>query len=526
MGSIRKDRKEPLEGKQTLIPYFTGSGEDSTPLYGTELEIMFMVNAGAEKGFRLPTDAENIKLTDAVLPPQDRQDNENKGFKAKINMSNEPGAHMVELKTNPHVLSAIENIAHEIASQKSVLSLKATELETPQIQSPFAIMPFATPLECMNNIISGREYDYGYCDRPRIMMESFKRIMSRKAHSYPVANTSVHGTHGVKSLRHAFEMTRLQSALLPFFLILTENRPPYQNAREQRVSIHTGLQSRQNLCTITKNSHTKRGLIPDFTFAARNEHDFLNMMLDEILHAPMLVYYDHEYNFKAVPRGQEIAPANMQGLGPETVAQFELAMSEFWWSFKYKLPPEGCDGILHELRDFDSSPETTANMALIIGMLALNDSARAAMIDRLEKKYALPLISDPLAAEQAIKKNLLGVYHRGDKRFHHTDQHMKIPFGAKNHTMLDFLRQDLLPMLEQQYQGTAAADKLEDLRFKAQNGMTNTQLWYDVFKSMTDQIAKVQAMTADPEPYNTLANQQKSWAMHREEGRLPCLKTG
>jgi hypothetical protein len=101
---------------------------------------------------------------------------------------------------------------------------------------------------------------------------------------------------------------------------------------------------------------------------------------------------------------------------------------------------------------------------------------------------------------------------------------MLVPFGARGDTMMDFLRADLLPMLEQQYRGTAAADKLSNLRFVAQNGMTNSQLWYDTIKSAAQQYDAVRAMTAPNSGYNRLANQNKSWAQHYDEGNLPMLR--
>jgi hypothetical protein len=97
---------------------------------------------------------------------------------------------------------------------------------------------------------------------------------------------------------------------------------------------------------------------------------------------------------------------------------------------------------------------------------------------------------------------------------------MQIPFGARGHTMLDFLRTDLLPMLEQQYKGTAAAAKLHNLRFVAQTGLTNTQMWYDRFTSADHMKKALHDITAPGGGYNRLASQGKSWAQHADDGAL------
>lgn len=509
MGSINAARKKKLKGIETVRPYFEGAGEDAKILYGAELELMLMTSLGASKGFRLANDKENLALTEAVMSLK----------KNTIDVSNEPGAHMIEIKTDPHKLPSIENVSREILTGQASILAQAQELDI--VASPFAVMPFASEQACMDNIISKRKGAYN--DRPRLMTQAFRQVMGATASAYSVINTAVHGTHDVKSVRHAFEMSRMQAALLPFFFILTENRPPYQFGQKGRVKINTSIDCRRQMIFSTGQSE-RRALIPDFTYAARNEDDFIGMLIDTVLNSPMAFYYDDDYRFKVVPKGKIVTPMDMQGLGPQDMAQFELALSGFWWCFKYKLPTEDKVGFLHELRDFDSGPEVVANISLIAGMLAANDMARFGMFEKLEQKYGIPILSDPAEARRVIQENMDGAYHRGDKQVHGTDRHMEIPFGSKKHTMLDFLRADLLPMLEDQYKGTPASDLLQDLRFKASTGVTNTQLWYDNIKSMAQQTRIVRDMVADKDAYNMLYNQSKSWAQHYDEGNLPYVK--
>jgi hypothetical protein len=547
MGANSRERKETLQGPQTLIPYFQGFGAGPDMLGGAELEIFLMRRAA--DGFERVSDYENFKLVEALKYNTGPYGNE-----PATPVSQEPEASQIETQSRAHRLGEIHFIGEEIAAHRASILRRARELEVTaaereQVQTaltaqtsllrppssplykgnlvacPFAIMPFSPRDAALVNIISARGHGQDYSDRPRIMVEAIQSILSREASKYPVSNIAVHFTHGARTMRHAFEMTRLQAALLPFFMVLTENRPPYAAESAQRILHHTGLKARLSLSTKTTMNAEQRGLLPDFMFAARDEHDFLNRMLDTVLNAPLLAYYDHEGNFKPAPRDERITPLSMNGLGPENVAQFELAMSEFWWSFKYKLP-RGFDGLFHELRDFDSGPEVVNNIALIGGMLALNDAARHDMINRLERKYGIPLLSDPETARRIIRQNLHGAYHRGNPKIHPDagDRHMLIPFGARGDTMLDFLRADLLPMLELQYRRTAAADKLSNLRFVAQTGMTNTQLWYDTLKSPEQMRRAVYEMTAPGSGYNSLSNQTKSWAQHYDDGHLPMLR--
>lgn len=508
MGSMNKSKTQSLKGRKTILPYFEGCHDQGDLMSGAELEVMLFAQAG--NGFRLANDKENLALIEEMKIYQQTN---------RFDFSNEPGAHMIEVKTDPYVLKSIENIPREIlTAQASVL--RATQA-VGILQSPFASVPFASEAECIANIISPRKDDE-YSVRPRLLMDGIRDIMNKSASAYPVTNTAVHWTHGVRSKRHAFEMSRMQAALLPFLLVLTENRTPYQNNSKERVRLHTGIDYRRSLA-FTNGVDSIRGLIPEFTFSARDEDEFIENLIDTVLHSPMISYFDNDGNFSIPPKNKTLTPMDMQGLGKEDVAQFEQAMSGFWWSFKYKLGKEPGAPFLHELRDFDSGPEVIANISLIGGMLALNDGARAEMFNRLEGKYGIPIMSDPLEARKVIRENMSGAHHRGDKKYHTTDRHMEVPFGSKGHTMLDFLRSDLLPMLEEQYKGTPAAADLQDLRFKASTGMTNTQLWYDSFKSMKEQICAVRKMVGN-ENYNMWANQSKSWAQHYDEGNLPFLK--
>lgn len=545
MGATNRDHKQPVKGPESVIPYFQGFG-DGTPLMGgAELEIFLMRRA--DQGFKRVSDYENFKLFESL------RSRGQSGTEHPTPVSQEPEASQIETQSRPHILedihfvsqeiaahratilrhaaaltvdaAEIENLAQQLHAQKSLLRPPALPLlRGDLVASPFAVLPYGPGREALSNVISPRGHGQDYSDRPRIMSKAFNLAMGQEAQKYPVSNTAVHFTHGVRDLRHGFEMSRLQAALLPFFFVQTENRPPYGGDNDNRIRHHTGLRAHMALNMSHGATRQQRGLLPDFLFAARDEHDFIARMVDTTLNTPMLAYYDHAGDFRPAPAHERITPAAMRGHGPEDLAQFELALSTFWWSFKYKLPPNG--GLFHELRDFDSGPEVVTNITLIAGMLALNDAARADMINRLERKYDIPVMSDPETAQKIIRKNLYGAYHRGDTRVHSDSdgRHMLVPFGATGRTMLDFLRSDLLPMLERQYRGTPAEQQLGNLRFVAQNGMTNAQLWHDAFDSAATQRAGIRAMTADLPAYNRLYAQNKSWAQHHDEGKLPALR--
>jgi hypothetical protein len=549
MGANSRERTEPLKGAKTLIPYFRGFGADAQLLGGAELEIFLMRRA--RDGFARVSDYENFKLFEAIK----RGDNDPESDVPSTPISHEPEASQIETLSRPHRLSEIHFVADEIAAHsatilrcarditvsdteiehlENLITANASELRPPSeplykgnlVASPFAVMPFGPAEDALRNVISPRGHGEDYSDRPRLMVQSFSRAMSREATLYPVSNVAVHFTHGAHSLRHAFEMSRVQAALLPFFFILTENRPPYMHDRPERVMHHTGLRARLALNTLTHENHQRRGLLPDFLFAARDENDFVARLIDRVMNAPMLAYYNHAGRFTPVAPGEKLSPMAMQGKGPQNVAQFELAMSEFWWSFKYKLPRGNRAGLFHELRDFDSGPEVVNNIALIGGMLSLNDAARADMIRRLERRYGIPVMSDPETARKVIRHNMRGVYHRGNPAIH-TDagtEHMQIPFGARGHTMLDFLRTDLLPMLEQQYKGSAAASRLQNLRFVAQAGLTNTQMWHNTITGPDQMRRALHELTAPGAGYNRLVGQCKSWAEHYDDGNLPMFR--
>jgi hypothetical protein len=517
---------------------------------GAELELM-LIKRTRDGKLLLPTDYENFRLTESIT-----QTGASAGDAlGPGDFSNEPPACMIELKTKPHTLGQLHHITGQMDANKAVLAYKAANLAIPQeeldamrgriaaeksemvlpdrplypgelLLCPFAVLPFAKRDRLLANIISPRGAGASYTDRPRLMMRSFRAIMSPKAVSYPVSNSAVHVTHGTHSRQHAFEMSRLLCGMMPFLFVFTENRPPYQNGSFRRQMKHTGIMARVTMNIRTEFNRVSRGLYPEFVWTAKNADEFVDDMLKTYLDAPMLAYWNNEGKFTPAERGEQLRPAAMQGKGPENVSQFELAMSQFWWCFKYKLHPKEPGAILHELRDFDSGPATVNNVSLLMGMFSLNDGARAQILDTLDRKYGIPLMRDPQAARAVVYRNTRDALHRGDTARHPEcgGRHMQTPFGAHGHTMLDFLREDLMPLLERQYKGTASERNLGTIRFIAATGMTDTQLWYDCFASQEEQARALLAMTEDVKAYNDLLHQGKSWAQLHAEGRLPWLE--
>ncbi len=544
MGTTSADHKEKLQGPQSLRPYYDGSSAGLDLNAGGEQEFMLMKRT-ARGAFEIVSDYENFRLM---------QEAARSGRLTSNDFSNEPPASMFELKTPPYpaertqdllarmdtVRASLVDIAgqmeiteEELKQARQAVSEGRSQLVLPQdplgredlLISPFAVLPHLTPDELIANVISPRGCGPNYSDRPRRMVESFRRAMPARTLAYPFTNTAVHYTHGVKDMQHAFEMSRLQSALMPFMFVLTENRPPYQNGSTRRTRTHTGIAAHYSLNLTTDFNKAQRGLSPDILWQAKDAADFRDKMIDTFLHTPMFAYLDHNGRFTPAPAGLRLTPLSMQGLGPENVSQFELSMSQFWWSFKYKFHPKLKGALLHELRNFDSGPAVLKNVSLIMGMIALHDGPRQALIDLLDKKYGLPIMREPMTASRVIKKNLKKALHRGSNNHNAKSdgRHLLCPFGANGHTMMDFLKDDLMPMLEQHYKGTATAEKLDTLRFIAATGMVDSEFWARCFTSEPAQRKGITDLTRDPKTYGNLLKQDKSWAQMHAEGRIPCL---
>lgn len=553
MSTSSKNRTETIRGVETVLPYFGSAPENASLRLGAELELM-LVKRTRTGALLTASDYENQRLTDNIII-RDPRDEKGDSL-GRSDFSNEPPASMIELKTAPHSLKQIHNVPNQMDAIKAVLTHKLEQLEitadelaeaagtiaaanSPMtlpdrplyrgelLLCPFAVVPFATPGEMMANIISARRGPDGVpSDRPRLLMQSFSRVMDGRAVPYPVTNSAVHATHGVKDPRHAFEMSRLLAAMMPFLFVLTENRPPYQSGSEQRQNVHTGILMRSALNLRTPFNAARRGLYPAALWQAKDAGDFIRRMADTVLKAPMLAFWDHEGRYVPAPCESPPSPQDMKGLGPENISQFELAMSQFWWCFKYKFQPGEKGALLHELRDFDSGPATVANISLIMGMPALDDAVRRDLVGRLESKYGIPLMSNPGAARRVIGKNLHAALHRGDARQNPGagGRFLLTPFGSRGHTMLDFLKQDLLPMLEEFYRGTRMANRIPALRFMAESVTTDAQFWNDCFSSPQAQTKGILDLTEDPENYHHLHNEGKSWPQLHAEGKLPFLK--
>ncbi len=530
MGGFVFDKKEVIRGPETLVPYFEGTGAGPLRL-GAELEVMLII-VNADGTLSLPDDETNKRLFARAAAGPDA-----------IHATEEPGTFMFETIGKPYTKDNVRFIGPEIAANTAVLGeilqepgIYAIAAPGSDVQpsdnhiviSPFATVPFADPALCMESVISGRGEGERYSERPRLLMEAYRSYCEKNGMAYPVTNSAVHVTHGVSDRQHGFEMSRVLAAMMPFFFVLCENRPPYQNGSAERTNIHTGIFARQSLRTIFANAVEQRGLFPDFLFTAQNADDFFDLMIRKVLEQPMLSYWNHDGKFTRVEEGTIIRLGDMQGLGPENVSQFALALSQFWWSFKYKLlPGDGPSGMLHELRDFDSGPEVVQNISLIVNMLALDSDRRAEMIRKLEDDFGIPIMSAPGMAKAIIQSNMETALHRGNPSFNAPNMSRDIfllsPFGSKGKTMIDFLRA-LVNVMERHYwNDPEAKQQMDNLRFTAAFGMNNAQLWYDSFGSVEEQEEAIRALTADPQAYTKLYSSRKSWAQLFMEGRLPQL---
>lgn len=464
MGAFNFEKQETLNGKpqDVLRAYFRAADPEETLRLGAELEVMLGVHT--KNGARLLADHENYLLKEAV----------GRDYKGAIGrITNEPGAHMMEVVSSAQTVGNAHHIPNEIAALVSNLAESGASLSVSQEDidaekakehhfrvadnalgrgelfiSPFTVAAFARADECRANLITPRSKpgSKDYSDRPRLMMKSFSQWLDPVAVPYPVTNVCVHLTHGVRDEIHAFEMSRLQAAMMPFLFVLAENRPPYQNGSTARTDIHTGLQARSALNLKTEFNQAQRGMAPDFLFEAKDHEEFIHRFIDYVCAQPMMAYWDHDGNFNASDPSDPVTPTNMHGKGPETVDQFILAASGFWWNFKYKFRAgEGPSGILHELRDFDTSPDSVKNMSLMMGMLAMDNDIRADFISRLENKYGIPIMSDPMAAKTIIDQNTKSALRRGNSG---QERFLLTPFGNNGHTMLELLRNDLMPLIE------------------------------------------------------------------------------
>jgi hypothetical protein len=400
------------------------------------------------------------------------------------------------------------NLVHQAPGDiQTQLSIVMRDLSKNSLTlSPFACMPFASQEELVNSIIGPRQNGHDYSERPRQMINAFKEYMPPEAVAYPVTNTAIHWTTGVQSSEESFKLARLQTALMPFFFIYTENRPPYQNNSDETTNYHSGIRARRAL--------GQRGLYPDFLFAVKDHNEFKDRTIQRVLKSPMMAFYNYEGAIDITPRGVTLTPENMQGYGPENISQFEMAMSQLWYFYKLK-GITGGEGTLFERRDFDSGPEVFQDLALVFNMLDFEPSACDQLIDILDKKYGIPVFEDPIKADGVIRHNLEAALHRG----HQGKRFVDTPFGDPQlgKTVHGFLKNDLLPMMEDHYAGTPQNEGLESWRFKAEYKTTNAQFWYDQFQSMDEQRGVIAELTSEPEYHERYLTPQ-SWA--QQMGRV------
>ncbi len=515
MGTTNTDKKVPIEGPESLRPYFETGKNGNACLHGTELEVLMTSWNPATNSFELLTPGQHAVLVDHLKAHH----NGTAEHQAHLSHSNEPGAHMLEIKNDkPLNINATHESVSDISRQIRVLARAMAESNPGVILLPFAVTAFSTNEATRLNLIRQPNDPRHYDNRPHIFMKAFgQHAPNEYSQYYPVTNTAVHITQSPQSQRQAFEMAKLQTALMPFLHVVFENRPPYQNASNERMAIHTGMAIRKAML--------ERGLVREFVYKAQNEQQLVDGIISDTLNSDMLTYINHNDDFTPTPKGTDIRPNNMGGLGPETISQFEIAMSGKWGPLKFKLADEK-HGLLLELRDYDSAPDTVKNVTLLMNMLIGDEKRRAQLFDTLDKDYGIPVLRDPAKAKQVIKRNLDAALHRGDtdylkEHFGKASRRMlDTPFGNKGRTMHDLLRDTLLPMMKDHYAEKPESAMLDTWEFIAATGLTNAQFWYDRLPSMQEQIRFVREITEDIERYHSAFASGKSFAQLDAEGRL------
>lgn len=501
MGAFNAGHREPIKSRDWLLGQLDGQGRYTELLAGGEQEVFLLDSSGI-----LIEDARHQALR-------------SKAESVGVSVKPEPGAFQGEVNTRACSIADLHAVASDVQNQ--IATVIDTGAEMGIILSPFSIVPMARPSECRSKLIIPDPNDpTHYSHRPTVMLKAFMTHMGEEAANYPVVNICNHFTHGISDRRHFLEMARLNQALAAADFLLTENRTRFQRGSDKRINIHTGIFDRAMLNVRTPHNHgVRRGLSPDFLFAS-NQDEFFERYVDMILHARMVAFYDHNDAFKPAPPGKFITAQRMQGLGPETMSQFEMSMSQFWWRFKFKNTESG---MLLEHRDFDASPGSAAYTALVWGMLGLDDEARRSMIKRLDEKYGIPIMRQPDKAEQIIRRNMVAALHRGDPARHGTDRHLLSPFGSRNHTVLDFLRQDLLPMLEDYYQNRPEAAMLDNLRLMADAGYNEAQLWHDNLLTQDHMSGFMREMAQSPATMREAFATGTSWTSMAAGGDLPGI---
>ncbi len=358
-------------------------------------------------------------------------------------------------------------------------------------RSPFATLPHLERGDIADSLIRPTAEDPMRGVRQRHLMAAFPAALGRDAATYPIANTSVHYTVGVRDMEDDLIKGRRAEFLMPFILTVLENRPPYNDG------VHSSYDAGRNR-NHSMEARSKLGLrggIDRNYFYARSADDLARLKFDDILRTPMFAFYKPETDaagnkasvFSTLDAARQKIPTFKDMIGTDLGfrSNFFMARSLCWrWLKSKNLYDENCNAhtMLQERRDVDPGIHQVQSMALILSAVDFNEEAAKAT-DELLRRYGLAADLWPDNGFEILQRSYDSALHRGDTNYHVSADYMDIPYGTGN--MWEFAA-EFLEILKGVHQSPELREALEPLEYIIETGNTDAQVLRRLIRSPED----------------------------------------
>lgn len=498
MAKTPKYLLQPITSLEEIKSFHFKSAHPDERLAGLEEEIFIHAS---KQGLPLAGHEQNVELERDLLTAHPRLDADG--------VSLEPGAHMIETKTDAFPAALQNCIVDQIELRRSVILYDCGRKNL--VRSPYSSLPHVSPQQAMDNLVQRVDENPERGDRQITLMDVFRRRVQPAAH-YPVYSVGEQYTHGVSDPDELLQTKRVLYALAPLIYNLFDNSPPFINGERQ--TVHPVIDLRLRL--------GRAGLIDAAAFHAADGEDYVERKILETMDKPLYVTHDETGRYVPVPDGKQVTFRELYEQGQGTKLLYLIAQLQGWPFLKDKLFHNEKDGfyaIGNEIRDLGNGPAAPCMAASLFTPIVFDREFREGLINLLETKYGFTLVSDPATAYDIVRANLHATHLRVPAEGKDPKVFLNAPFGDRGHSQLEFLNEDLIPMLTEKLRMTTLSSALEPLAFIARTGLTDTQFYHDTQPALQDTLDFMDP--AKGYDHNVFQGARKPMAQLYAEGRLP-----
>lgn len=406
-----------------------------------------------------------------------------------ISTSPEPSPSQLEHVTDAYTYEELGKVCADMHEKRVAIHNVCESLGIMRV--PMPSIPHVSSQQALSEYIQPTLDDKSRGVRQKgLMTGPFQSaVLSSEGYDYPVKNTVIHYTCGVRDMDEKLKNGRRKQFLQPAIILLMENRSPFdygtKNRHTWKKDISQSMRARLVLGA--------RGGIDNNYFNANTGDELAQLEYEDIISHPMFARYlpmktesgSLKSDFELLTLGKQSVPsfAGLIEEGSELAnrSNFLMARSLMWRWLKSKNTFENdaeqninAIGLLLEVRDIDTGIFQADCTPLIYAPMDF-DPDFAGQVDDLLAKYGFDSDNYDDNGLLMLERARFSAYYRGNERIHGNSDFLNIPYGSGN--MHEFIK-EFVDMLDQYYAKNIPQlrDQLRPLKYIAETGNTDAQI--------------------------------------------------